>query len=176
ITGAVARDAGEGLPRRVLAAGRPAWIPDGTQDRNFPRAGQAVDIGVRAGFAFPVLVGTEVVAVLEFFAHEALEPNEPLLEVMTHIGTQLGRVVERSRGRQALRASEEQVRQVIQTANDAFIAIDATGRITEWNRQAELHFGWRREEVLGRLLTETIIPPVHRSAHTEGIARFLATG
>ena len=131
---------------------------------------------MRAGFAFPVLVGAEVVAVLEFFAHESLEPNEPLLEVMTHIGTQLGRVVERSRARQALRASEEHVRQVIQTANDAFVAIDATGGITEWNRQAELHFAWRRDEVLGRLLTETIIPPVHRSAHTEGIARFLATG
>jgi diguanylate cyclase (GGDEF)-like protein/PAS domain S-box-containing protein len=176
ITEATVLYAGEGLPGRVLASGRPVWIPDVTRDRNFPRARHARDIGVRAAFALPVLVGAEVVAVLEFFAHESLEPNEPLLEVMAHIGTQLGRVVERSRGRQALRASEEQVRQVIHTANDAFVAIDATGRITEWNHQAELHFGWRREEVLGRLLTETIIPPVHRPAHTAGIARFLATG
>ncbi len=94
---------GGGLPGRVLATAKPAWIVDVTQDPNFSRARLAVDIGVKAGFAFPVLVGKEVVGVLEFFSDEALEPDEPLLELMAHVGTQLGRVVERKR-------SEEQIR------------------------------------------------------------------
>ncbi|HEX3034237.1 MAG TPA: sigma 54-interacting transcriptional regulator [Thermodesulfobacteriota bacterium] len=93
---------GVGLPGRVLANGKPAWIVDVTSDPNFPRAKQATDIGVRAGFAFPVLIGTEVVAVLEFFSENAVEPNEALLEVMAHIGTQLGRVIERRRAEDAL--------------------------------------------------------------------------
>src|SRR5438445_5502411 len=95
VTEASRLPAGMGLPGRVLATGRPAWIADVTKDENFPRARHALDIGVKAAFAFPVIVGDEVAAVLEFFAIESVEPNEPLLEAMAHIGSQLGRVVER---------------------------------------------------------------------------------
>lgn len=88
---------GVGLPGRVLATHKPAWIVDVRNDPNFPRAGMAYDIGLRAGFGFPVVVGTEVVAVLEFFATEPAAPDEALLDVMVHVGTQLGRVIERKR-------------------------------------------------------------------------------
>ncbi|MBI3894508.1 MAG: EAL domain-containing protein [Acidobacteria bacterium] len=88
---------GIGLPGRVLDSGRPAWIQDVTQDDNFPRANLAKDIGVRAGFGFPVLVGKEVMAVLEFFSDTPSEPDALLMEAMGHIGTQLGRVIERKR-------------------------------------------------------------------------------
>lgn len=98
---------GVGLPGRVLASGRPAWIIDVTKDSNFPRATFAKDIGVKAGFGFPVLVGTEVVAVLEFFSAAAIEPDEPLLEVMAHIGTQLGRVIERTQAKTALQQAKD---------------------------------------------------------------------
>src|SRR5205823_5254224 len=132
--------------------------------------------GVRAGFGFPVLVGAEVVAVLEFFTNEALEPDEAVLDVMANIGTLLGRVVERSRAQEALRSSEHQVRTIIDTANDAFVSIDIAGRITEWNDKAEEHFGWTRDEALGLLLTDTIIPAMHRQSHIDGIGHFLDTG
>jgi len=98
---------GIGLPGRVLASGKPAWIIDVTQDANFPRAKLAKEIGVRAGFAFPVLIGTEVVAVLEFFSNETIQPNEPLLEMMANVGTQLGRVIERKRAEDQLRITAE---------------------------------------------------------------------
>jgi len=87
--------AGEGLPGRVLATGRPASICNVHADGNFPRANRAPDIEVRSGFAFPVLTGGEVVAVLEFFAFAPTEPRSGLLEVMAQVGTQLGHVVER---------------------------------------------------------------------------------
>ncbi|MCH8269458.1 MAG: response regulator, partial [Acidobacteria bacterium] len=94
---------GIGLPGRVLASGKPAWIIDVTKDPNFPRAKLAKDIGVKAGFGFPVLVGKEVVAVLEFFSQEAVEPDEPLLEIMAPIGTQLGRAIERKQAEEEIR-------------------------------------------------------------------------
>ena len=56
---------GAGLPGRVLESGEPAWITDVTKDRNF-RVTMAADLGVKGAFAFPVLVGTNVVAVLGF--------------------------------------------------------------------------------------------------------------
>ncbi len=93
---------GLGLPGRVLAAGTPAWIIDVANDPNFPRAKAAAEGGLKAAFAFPVLISEEVVAVLEFFAPEAAEPDEQLLGLMAHIGTQLGRVMERDRARAQL--------------------------------------------------------------------------
>jgi len=93
---------GVGLPGRVLESGKPAWIADVSKDPNFPRAKLATEIGVKGAFAFPVLVGPRVVAVLEFFAVEAVEAYEPLLEVMAQIGTQLGRVLERTRAEREL--------------------------------------------------------------------------
>ena len=98
-----------GLPGRVFATGKPVWIMDVTQDPDFRRAKLSEEIGVKAGFAFPVWVGSEVVAVLEFFSAEAIEPAESLLEVMAHVGMQLGRVIERKRAEKALRAREVQL-------------------------------------------------------------------
>jgi signal transduction histidine kinase len=98
---------GMGLPGRVLATGRTVWIPDVTQDENFPRAKLVREIGVKAGFGLPVLIGAEVVAVLEFFSTEMLEPNQAMLTAMTNIGDQLGRVIERKRAGDSLTRAEE---------------------------------------------------------------------
>jgi two-component system, sensor histidine kinase and response regulator len=85
-----------GLPGRVFSSGKPFLILDLAKDTNFPRAEAARLGGLRAGYAFPVLAGTEVAGVLEFFAHTTDPPDAFFLELMTQIGTQLGRVLERS--------------------------------------------------------------------------------
>ena len=73
-------------------------------------------------------------------------------------------------------ASERRFRAILGSALDAVISMDAGGRIIGWDGQAEAIFGWRPDEVLGRTLAETIVPPAHRAAHARGLARFLATG
>lgn len=93
---------GVGLPGRILQSSKPAWIMDVRTDPDFPRASQARLVGLKAAFGFPVLVGTEVVRVLEFFSEESLSPDERLLKIMGQIGTQLGRVIERQRARERL--------------------------------------------------------------------------
>ena len=80
------------------------------------------------------------------------------------------------RTQEALQESEERKRTILQTAYDAFVAIDEDGLIKEWNTQAELTFGWTRSEAVGRPLTATIIPPRYREAHQRGLEHFLATG
>lgn len=94
--------AGIGLPGRVLTDVRPHWIDDVTVDDNFPRHDVAARCGLAAACAFPVMVGNEVAAVLEFFAGRLVTPDEDLLGIMGQIGTQLGRVIERDRARRAL--------------------------------------------------------------------------
>ena len=86
-----------GLPGRVLSTGKPSLILDLSQDQNFPRAEAARLGGIRAGFAFPVVAGSDVAAVLEFFAETTQSPDAFFLQLMAQIGTVLGRVVERSR-------------------------------------------------------------------------------
>ncbi|CAA9460553.1 MAG: diguanylate cyclase/phosphodiesterase (GGDEF & EAL domains) with PAS/PAC sensor(s) [uncultured Rubrobacteraceae bacterium] len=98
---------GVGLPGRVLASGRADWIQEVMEDKNFPRARQADAVGIRSGFAFPVLVGREVVAILEFFSTEPAEPDERLLEVISQVGIQLGRVAERERAEEKMRRLNE---------------------------------------------------------------------
>ena len=98
---------GVGLPGRVLEQRKPAWIVDVTKDANFPRSRAAQDTGLRAGFAFPVLVGEEVVALMEFFSDEPAEPDDAVLAIMAHVGGQLGRVIERQRAEEALKLASQ---------------------------------------------------------------------
>jgi PAS domain S-box-containing protein len=77
---------------------------------------------------------------------------------------------------QALSESGERIRAVLNSAMSAVIVIDESGRITDWNGRAEIIFGWSRQEVLGKELTDTIIPVSYRSMHQEGLKRYLKTG
>ncbi len=85
-------------------------------------------------------------------------------------------ITDRKRAEDTLRESEERIRSVVDTAHEAFIAMDSEGRITDWNHQAESTFGWSRSEVIGQPLAQTIIPPQYREAHRRGLEHFLATG
>ena len=167
---------GADLPGRVEASGAPAWISDVLADPDFPRAHAGEDIEVRAGFAVPLLAGQDVVGVLEFFTPDPLAVDQRLLDLVAQVGTELGRVAERKRAEDALRHSEERTRSILAAANDAFIAMNENGQITDWNRSAEAIFGWAGDEVMGRLLADTIVPAGFRQAHQDGVRRFLQTG
>ena len=93
---------GEGLPGRVLESGAPLWIVLPGSVTEFPRGTCAEAAGIKTCFAFPILVQQEVVSVLEFFCKEKIEMDAAVLEAMAHIGSQLGRVVERKRAREQL--------------------------------------------------------------------------
>ena len=76
----------------------------------------------------------------------------------------------------ALLQSQERNRAIVDNALDGLITIDSGGVVTDWNGQAAAIFGWPREEVLGRRLSELIIPSRDREAHERGLRHFLATG
>lgn len=76
----------------------------------------------------------------------------------------------------ALRESEQQMQTIFNAAPDAVIVIDDEGRIVKWNPQAESLLGWRANETLGKLLSETIIPDRFREMHKQGLKHFLKTG
>jgi two-component system, sensor histidine kinase and response regulator len=75
-----------------------------------------------------------------------------------------------------LASSEKRYRQIIETALDAFVGMDSSGRIIDWNQRAEMTFGWLRSEVMGQRLSEKIIPARYRDAHEKGLFHFLDSG
>ncbi|HQY38653.1 MAG TPA: cache domain-containing protein, partial [Giesbergeria sp.] len=85
-------------------------------------------------------------------------------------------MVERHEVQKRLSANETYLREVLRHAGDAFIALDRTGCVTAWNRQAELVFGYTRNEVLGQPLAPLIIPEAMRAAHDSGMLQFTQYG
>ena len=67
-------------------------------------------------------------------------------------------------------------RSVFELALDGVVTADQRGAILDWNSKAEEIFGWTREEIVGRLLGETIVPQTYRDAHSKGMARARAGG
>lgn len=164
---------GEGLPGRVLASGEAAWLVDATEDANFPRAPAARRTGLHAGFGFPLRSARGVVGVMEFFAGELREPDEPLLATMAAVGSQVGQFVARRRAEEEVRARESRLRAMLEAALDAVVSMDAQGRVIGWNHAAEAIFGYPASETIGREMSELIVPPSLRDAHRRGLARFL---
>jgi len=164
---------GEGLPGRVLVSGQPSWIVDAPQDANFPRAEAARRGGLHAGFGFPLRSPRGVVGVMEFFADELREPDEPLLATMDTLGSQVGQFVAGRRAAEEVRARESRLRAMLEAALDAVVTMDASGRVIGWNHAAEAIFGYTASEADGREMAELIVPPQLRDAHRRGLARFL---
>ncbi len=166
---------GVGLPGRILSSRRPAWIRNVQEDENFPRARQARDIGVRGAFGFPVQVGGEIVAVLEFFAPEEVEADQALLALAENVGAQLGQVVARQQAAEAVRENEVRLRATFDTVLDAVIVIDEGGFIESVNPATLKIFGYDPAELVGRNVTR-LMPEPYRSDHDGYLTRYFETG
>jgi PAS domain S-box-containing protein len=84
-------------------------------------------------------------------------------------------ITERKRAEEALRESEAHYRAVAESAPNAFVVADWTGRIITWNKAAQRVFQYTEEEVLGQPLT-LIMPERYRRAYQEGMRRYRQTG
>ena len=102
---------GEGLPGRIWASGKSAWVTDVTVDGNFPRGAQARHVGFHGAFGLPILVGSEIEGVIEFFSRHVRQPDDELLRMVEDIGLKIGQFGERARTEGVLRETEAQLRQ-----------------------------------------------------------------
>jgi PAS domain S-box-containing protein len=92
-----------GLTGRAFSTARPAWIKDVTADPSCARQSTASQVGIKSAFAFPVLSGINVVAVMEFFSSAFCPPpSDALVKLIANVGTQLGQVVNRVRSQEKL--------------------------------------------------------------------------
>ena len=95
--------------------------------------------------------------------------------MVTHYVGTLTDISARKRAEQMSQDSAARLRATIDSALDGAISIDAAGRLIDFNPAAEEIFGWKKDEILGRLMSDVIVPEQHRAAHAHGLARFVQT-
>ena len=167
---------GEGLPGRVAATAEPAWILDTEHDADFVRSRHMQPAGVRAAFAFPVLDRDEVFAVLEFFANDPRAPEDDLLEIMRHVGQQLGRVTQRMRAEAALVASEQEFRDLVENSLDLICTHDLQGRLLMVNRAAVESLGYDSPDQLVGTNLRDLLPPEIQPVFEAYMTRVISEG
>jgi len=107
ITREISFASGVGLPGRVWASGKPAWIVDVVTDSNFLRASVASDAGLHGAFGFPVIINERVLGILEFFSRNKEEPDNDLLNMMSAIGSQIAQFIGRRQVEEKLKVSHK---------------------------------------------------------------------
>jgi PAS domain S-box-containing protein len=132
---------GVDLPGRVWASSQPAWIPDVVTDTNFLRARVAARAGLHAAFAFPIVVGSDSLGVMEVFSGEIERPDTDLLEMLTAIGSQLGQFMKRKQAEEAVSQERHLLRTLMNTVPDSIYFKDAEGRFIRVSKALANRFG-----------------------------------
>jgi PAS domain S-box-containing protein len=70
----------------------------------------------------------------------------------------------------------DELRLILETALDAVVVMTPAGTVADWNDRAVGVFGWSREEAVGRIMADLIIPERYREVHKNGLRRYLENG
>ncbi len=81
--------------------------------------------------------------------------------------------IERHRFERKIWESERTTRLIVENAQDAFVSMDAQGRLTGWNKKAEMIFGWYRKDIIGKPFIDVLFPENLRNLFFQEIQAFL---
>ncbi len=142
----------EDLAGHTFERKKAVWSSNLYEENWFVRKSVVKKLGIISGFAFPVTVGLEISAILEFYSTSLIEPDKKLIEVLSNVGVQIGRVVERKR-------AEAKTQHLISELADVNLALDAstivavtdqTGIITHANEKFCEISGYTRDDLIGK--------------------------
>lgn len=160
---------------RALHAGKRIVIEDVATGPDFA-AYLSFAAGVRAVQTTPLISRDgKLLGVLSTHFRTVYRPAEQDLKRLDLYARQAAGFIARVRTDDALRASEERLRAIVDTAVDAIIVIDERGAIQSINPAGGRIFGYEPDELIGRnisvLMTET-----DRSGHDGFLRSYLNTG
>ncbi len=147
---------GDSFIWRVFSTGKPVWKMDIQQDTRLFRQKIFEATGLQTGFAFPVLKEQQVVAVLEFFTHAALPPDDIILKTMEQISALLSRVVEREQARQALKQNQRHLAAIFEHTHTALLLLNDEFICVEANPAACRLLGYERAELLNQSILRLV--------------------
>ncbi|HEX7999853.1 MAG TPA: PAS domain S-box protein [Pyrinomonadaceae bacterium] len=140
---------GVGLPGRVWSDAAPVWIDDLAHSEIFQRRAAAIRGNLRSAFGFPVLLGGEVLGMVEFLSNEVRPPDEDLLKVMAAVGSQIGQFINRKQAESELQASEERYRSLADAMPQIVWTARPDGYLDYYNQRWFEYTGTTMEQTMG---------------------------
>lgn len=122
-------------------------------------------------FAFPIITKSRQQKWVEQTVKQLREGNR-----ITGHKSIMRDITDRKAAEQKLKESEGQLQTIFNEAPDALIVINEEGNIIRWNPKAQKIFGWTLAEVLGKPMTDLIIPEQHRESLAKEFKTFVLTG
>ncbi len=172
------------LCKQVVRTGNPLVLEDARVAAEFCTNFAVTELGVIAYLGVPLTdckgftLGSLCAIDREprAWSRDDLRTMNDLAEtVMAEINL-LSEITDRRAVEARLQESEVRLRGILESTMDGLVATDREGRIVEFNRSAEMIFGHRRVDVIGRRLSETIIPPESRDAHDRRLRDYFLSG
>ncbi|HLL81827.1 MAG TPA: GAF domain-containing protein, partial [Longimicrobium sp.] len=159
------------LRRETVAIGTPEeW------SRVFPAASEDLDtLGFRAFVAVPATVGERTLAALSFSFREPQEFDEATRTFLSTLSEQCALALERARLHEVELHQAEWHAALLETIQDAFVALDPELRYTYVNPRAEALLERRAADLLGRRMEE-VLTDAPGSPVYHALLRTLATG
>jgi len=125
------------------------------------------------------LAGVRDEYVVEYPCDSPSERRQFVLRATRFAGEGSTRVVLQHQNVTVHRAAEEAVLlrgQLLDTVDAAVIALDTDGLVTAWNRGAELMYGYRSDEALGRVAARLIVPEASLAFTPDAMSDLRAEG
>jgi diguanylate cyclase (GGDEF)-like protein/PAS domain S-box-containing protein len=139
--------------------------------------------GFRSFATFPFKSNGRIIGTLSLYSAEREYFDPSLIGLLTEMAGDIsfaldhhGREMARDKAEAALARSEHLKSAILAAALDCIVTIDQEGRILDFNAAAESTFGHRSADVIGRVMSEVMVPPAMRAHHDEGMATYLRTG
>jgi signal transduction histidine kinase len=131
---------GEGLPGRVWRERGPVWIADVTTAQ-LPRQAALERERIRSGVGVPIVVGAEVIGVIELFSRTAQVTEDQVIDVLRTIGGHLGQFMHTARMQDELRQQLERAtaaERERELERQTLAKLDELGRKVDGAHQQEL--------------------------------------
>jgi PAS domain-containing protein len=157
--------AGQGLPGRVWAFRRTAWVADVGADAAEPRTGPARRAGLMTAAAFPIALADQCAGVIEFFSTGINEPNPEVAAMFATVGGQLAQYLERRPS-----PASSGARRWLDATDAPLLALDAHGRVLLANLSACELVSRTEAELLGTEWVEAAVPEGERDAVRTALA------
>jgi PAS domain S-box-containing protein len=114
--------------------------------------------GVISTAAAPVMSKNRVLGIMVVGSRRLHRFREREIKLLMAFGSQLGAALENAELYQEVNKSKAYIENLVENAADLIITTDLDDRILTWNRGAEVLFGYRKDEAIGKHLS-ILLPP-----------------
>lgn len=170
---------GKGVVGHVAKTGKAEIVKDASKDSRYIKD----DEYRLSEISVPIVADGEVIGVIDsehpkrnFFNSSHLGTLQTIANLAANRIKHALAKEDQLKAEEEVKASELKLRKILHSAIDGVISINEKGIVTEWNKQAELIFGYTATEIIGKTLQETIIPHNFRKQHTQGMSHYMDTG